>query len=77
VALKTFDEYTSSYPQCPEVIDTGRISILTEAGLDSMNKETKPIFLQYHELLGCTLRLYTFACRLSWRALQREILQIV
>jgi len=58
-ALKTLDEYTSSYPRCPEVIDAGRISIFTAAGLDSMNKETKPTFLQYHELLGCTLRRYT------------------
>jgi hypothetical protein len=26
--------------------------MLTVAGLDSMNKETKPTFLQYHELLA-------------------------
>ena len=44
-ALEMLDEYTSSYPQCPKVIDAGRISILTAAGLNSMNKEAKLTFL--------------------------------
>jgi hypothetical protein len=64
-ALKTLDEYTSSYPQCPEAISAGRISILIAAGLDSMNKGTKPTFLQYHRITGLHSASIPIAYRLS------------
>lgn len=76
-ALKTLDEYTSSYPQCPEAISAGRTSILMAAGLDPMKKATKSTFLQCHEIVGLHSALIHFAYGLGWRAFRSEILQTV
>jgi hypothetical protein len=76
-ALKTLDEYTSNYPQCPESISAGRTSILTAAGLDSTKKATKPTFLQCREIAGLHSASIHPAYRLSWRIFQSEILRIV